>query len=29
MIEEFGGRIDVALALHACGNATDWALLQA
>ena len=29
MIEEFKGRCDVALALHCCGNATDWAILQA
>ena len=29
MIEEFEQPFDVALALHACGNATDLAMLQA
>lgn len=29
MIERFEGRFDVALALHACGNATDYAMEQA
>ena len=29
MIESYGERFDVAVALHACGNATDYAMLQA
>jgi hypothetical protein len=29
LIENFTGTVDVAFALHACGNATDLALLQA
>eukprot|EP00873_Tetraselmis_striata_P022515 jgi/Tetstr1/442779/TSEL_030864.t1 len=29
MIEQFGEPFDVAVALHACGNATDYALLAA
>ena len=29
MIEHFSGAFDVALALHACGNATDFAMALA
>lgn len=29
MIETYSGRCDCALALHACGNATDYAMLKA
>jgi len=29
LIEDYGGPVDVAFALHACGSATDLALLQA
>ena len=29
MIEQFEGKFDIALALHACGNATDYSILQA
>jgi hypothetical protein len=29
LIEDYRGPVDVAFALHACGSATDWALLQA
>lgn len=29
MVENFNGRLDICLALHACGNATDYALIKA
>jgi hypothetical protein len=29
MIEQYAGPLDIVLALHACGNATDFSLLQA
>lgn len=29
MVEELGDTFDICLALHACGNATDYALIKA